>query len=142
MPFLVGVGEEVGFKDPVFRHIFAEMTDGQTPEESKVLAGMYWCNEIVPGVTRSWEEIHLLRKYWDGPIVVKGVLSVKDAKLAVHHGLDGTIVSNHERQLDAAISSLDALPGIAQSVGSKDITPWRYSIKSVTLLQVPCIIGD
>ncbi|KGQ11755.1 putative lactate 2-monooxygenase PB1A11.03 [Beauveria bassiana D1-5] len=34
---------------------------------------------------------HILRKYWDGPIVVKGVLSFKDAKLAVHHGLDGTI---------------------------------------------------
>ncbi|KAM3474355.1 hypothetical protein MY8738_007950 [Beauveria namnaoensis] len=78
---------------------------------------------------------HILRKYWDGPIAVKGVLSVKDAKLAVHHGLDGIIVSNHgDRQLDAAISSLDALPGIVQSVGSKDITPWRYSIKSVTFL--------
>ncbi|KAM3553788.1 hypothetical protein MY1884_006490 [Beauveria asiatica] len=120
IPFLVGVGDEVGFKDPVFRRKFAAMADGQTPEESKILAGMYWCSEIVPGVTRSWEEIHTLRQYWDGPIVVKGVLSVEDAKLAVHHGLDGIIVSNHGgRQIDGAISSLDALPGIAQAVGNK-----------------------
>ncbi|KAM0743406.1 hypothetical protein ACQRIT_003583 [Beauveria bassiana] len=91
--------------------------------------------ELVEACPESDNVGHILRKYWDGPIAVKGVLSVKDAKLAVHHGLDGIIVSNHgDRQLDAAISSLDALPGIVQSVGSKDITPWRYSIKSVTFL--------
>lgn len=120
IPFIVGVGDDVGFQDPVFRRKFAERTDGETPEENKVLAGMYWCSEIFPGVSRSWEEIRILRKYWDGPIVVKGVLSVEDAKLAVHHGLDGIIVSNHGgRQIDGCISSLDALPAIAQAVGSK-----------------------
>ncbi|ATY59750.1 Alpha-hydroxy acid FMN-dependent [Cordyceps militaris] len=120
IPFLTGVGDEVGFQDPVFRRKFAERTDGETPEESPILAGMYWCSEIFPGVSRSWDEIRILRKYWDGPMVVKGVLSVEDAQLAVEYGLDGVIVSNHGgRQVDGAIASLDALPGIAQAVGSK-----------------------
>lgn len=120
IPFIVGVGDDVGFQDPVFRRKFAERTDGEKPEDSPVLAGMYWCSEIFPGVSRSWEDIRILRKYWDGPIVLKGILSVEDANLAVQHGLDGIIVSNHGgRQLDGGISSLDALPGIAQAVGSK-----------------------
>lgn len=120
VPFIVGVGDEVGFQDPVFRRKFAERTDGETPEDNKLMAGMYWCSEVFPGVSRSWEDLRILRKYWRGPIVLKGILSVEDAKLAVKHDLDGIIISNHGgRQLDGAISSLDALPAIAEAVGNK-----------------------
>lgn len=120
VPFIVGEGDDVGFNDPVFRRKFAERTDGETPEESKVQAGMYWCSEVFPGVSRSWEDLKILKKYWDGPIVLKGVLSVEDAKLAVEHGMDGVIVSTHGgRQLDGAVGSLDVLPDIADAVGDK-----------------------
>lgn len=120
VPFIIGQGDDVGFSDPVFRRKFAERSDGETPEESPMQAGMYWCSEIFPSVSRSWEDLKILRKYWDGPIVLKGVLSVDDARLAVDNGMDGIIVSNHGgRQLDGAIASLDALPDIVDAVGKK-----------------------
>lgn len=122
VPFIIGEGDDVGFSDPVFRRKFAEMSDGGTPEDSKVQAAMYWCSEIYPGVSRSWEDLAILRRHWDGPIVLKGVLSAEDAKLARQHGMDGIVVSNHGgRQLDGAVGTLDVLPEIVEAVG-KDLT--------------------
>ncbi|POR33237.1 Putative lactate 2-monooxygenase PB1A11.03, partial [Tolypocladium paradoxum] len=118
VPFVVGEGDEVGFQDPVFRRKFAERSDGETPEENKISAAMYWISESFPGVSRSWEDLGLLRRHWDGPIVLKGVLSVDDARLAVRHGMDGVIVSNHGgRQVDGAVATLDVLPEIVDAVG-------------------------
>lgn len=122
VPFIIGEGDDIGFSDPVFRRKFAEMSDGGTPEDSKVQAAMYWCSEIYPGVSRSWEDLAILRRHWDGPIVLKGVLSAEDAKLARQHGMDGIVVSNHGgRQLDGAVGTLDVLPEIVEAVG-KDLT--------------------
>jgi L-lactate dehydrogenase (cytochrome) len=60
-----------------------------------------------------------VRESWDGPIVIKGVLDVEDAKDAARAGAQGLVVSNHGgRQLDGVRSSISALPGIAQAVGS------------------------
>ncbi|KAM5350822.1 hypothetical protein ACJ41O_007327 [Fusarium nematophilum] len=120
IPFVVGEGDEVGFQDPIFRKKFAERSGGKTPEEDKVSAALYWVSEVFPGVSRSWEDLKILRKYWDGPILLKGVLSVEDARLAVQHGMDGIIVSNHGgRQIDGAVATLDALPDIARAVGNE-----------------------
>ncbi|OAQ90924.1 FMN dependent dehydrogenase [Purpureocillium lilacinum] len=122
VPFIVGEGDEVGFQDPVFRKKFAERTDGDTPEDNKIGAAMYWLSESFPGVSRSWEDLAVLRKYWDGPIILKGVLSAEDANLAVRYGMDGIIVSNHGgRQIDGAVAALDVLPDIVDAVG-KQIT--------------------
>lgn len=118
VPFVIGEGDEVGFQDPVFREKFANRSDGDTPEDNKLGASMYWTGESFPGVSRSWDDLDILRKYWDGPIVLKGILSVDDAKLAVEHGMDGIIVSNHGgRQIDGAVASMDVLPEIAEAVG-------------------------
>lgn len=120
VPFLVGTGNEAGFQDPVFRRKFAERSDGDTPEDNQIMAGLYWCSEVFSGVSRSWEDLKILKKYWDGPIVLKGVLSAEDARLAVEHGMDGIIVSNHGgRQLDGGVGTLDVLPGIVAAVGSR-----------------------
>ena len=120
IPFIVGEGDEVGFQDPVFRRKFAERTDGDTPEENKLQAGMYWCSEIFSGASRSWEDLKVLRKHWDGPIVLKGVLSADDAKLAAQHGMDGLIISTHGgRQIDGNVGTLDVLPEIVSAVGDK-----------------------
>lgn len=120
IPFIVGEGDDVGFTDPVFRRKFAERSDGMTPEEGPLQAGMYWCSEVFSGESRSWEDLAILRKHWSGPIVLKGVLSVEDARLAVQHSLDGIIVSNHGgRQLDGGVASLEMLPEISQAVGDK-----------------------
>src|SRR5262249_9613042 len=59
-----------------------------------------------------------VRQVWDGPIVVKGVLDVEDAKAAVKAGAQGLVVSNHGgRQLDGVRSTIAALEPIAQAVG-------------------------
>jgi lactate 2-monooxygenase len=68
----------------------------------------------------SWERLKFLRDNWSGPIVLKGIQHVDDAKAAVAAGMDGIIVSNHGgRQLDGGIGSLDALEEIAAAVGDK-----------------------
>ena len=64
-----------------------------------------------PGL--SWDQLPLVRENWDGPILLKGIQTVGDAKRAIEHGLDGVVVSNHGgRQIDGAIASLDALPAM------------------------------
>ena len=58
----------------------------------------------------------LIRRRWKGPLVIKGILSVADARAAKDHGVDGIMVSNHGgRQLDGAIAPLRALPQIAEA---------------------------
>ena len=61
-----------------------------------------------------WEDLAWLREVWRGPIVIKGVLGVEDARRALEYGADGLVVSNHGgRQLDCVQPSLAALPAIA-----------------------------
>jgi L-lactate dehydrogenase (cytochrome) len=63
-----------------------------------------------------WEDIRMIRRMWPGKMVVKGILDVRDARLAVDHGADGIIVSNHGgRQLDGTVSPMRVLPGIVQA---------------------------
>jgi L-lactate dehydrogenase (cytochrome) len=66
----------------------------------------------------TWKDLDWVRETWDGPIVVKGVLDVADARDAVKAGAQGLVVSNHGgRQLDGVKSSISALPAIADAVG-------------------------
>mmetsp|Transcript_14091 Transcript_14091/g.30612 ORF Transcript_14091/g.30612 Transcript_14091/m.30612 type:complete len:412 (-) Transcript_14091:34-1269(-) len=54
------------------------------------------------------------------PLVVKGIMTGEDARLAVEHGADGVMVSNHGgRGLDGALPAIDALPEIANAVGGR-----------------------
>ncbi|RDA91745.1 hypothetical protein CP533_4779 [Ophiocordyceps camponoti-saundersi (nom. inval.)] len=113
---------EVGFEDPVFRAKLAKHAGGSTPEADREAAVAFWLGQCFPGVSRNWDQLAVLRKHWDGPIVLKGILSVEDAKLAVEYGIDGIIVSNHGgRQVDGAVATLDILPLIVDAVGN-DIT--------------------
>jgi lactate 2-monooxygenase len=67
--------------------------------------------------TLTWEDLAWLRERTSLPIVLKGILDPADALLAIEHGMDGIIVSNHGgRQVDGAVAALDALPGIVQAV--------------------------
>ena len=66
-----------------------------------------------------WTDVEWLTSITDLPIVLKGILHPADARHAVEHGARSIIVSNHGgRQLDGAIASLDALPGIVEAAGS------------------------
>ncbi|EXH39877.1 L-lactate dehydrogenase [Acinetobacter baumannii 1293320] len=64
-----------------------------------------------------WKNPEWIREFWDGPMVIKGILDPEDAKDAVRFGADGIVVSNHGgRQLDGVMSSARALPAIADAV--------------------------
>ncbi|KMT64867.1 FMN-dependent L-lactate dehydrogenase LldD [Catenovulum maritimum] len=72
-------------------------------------------NNFDPSI--SWKDLEWIRDYWDGPMVIKGILDPGDAKDAVKFGADGIVVSNHGgRQLDGVMSSAKALPIIADAV--------------------------
>lgn len=65
----------------------------------------------------SWKDLEWIRDFWDGPMVIKGILDAEDAKDAVRFGADGIVVSNHGgRQLDGVLSTTRALPMIADAV--------------------------
>jgi isopentenyl diphosphate isomerase/L-lactate dehydrogenase-like FMN-dependent dehydrogenase len=62
----------VGFTDPVFRKKFAEKYGG-TPEEKVVQASQEWLGDVFSGTAHTWDQIVLLKKHWDGPLVLKGI---------------------------------------------------------------------
>jgi len=69
--------------------------------------------------TLSWDDVDWVRRQWPGKLILKGIMDVDDAKLAVQSGADALVVSNHGgRQLDGAPSSIAALPIIADAVGN------------------------
>ncbi len=72
----------------------------------------------------SWADVAWVKEQWGGKLILKGIQDVEDAQLAVASGADAIVVSNHGgRQLDGAPSSIAALPGIVEAVGS-DIEVW------------------
>jgi isopentenyl diphosphate isomerase/L-lactate dehydrogenase-like FMN-dependent dehydrogenase len=152
LPFVWGQGCQVGFSDPVFNKMYERMLaedtrgigekvteiwqilkrPGSISGAAKVMMNatnmkkaQLFVNLISSGTYREWSDLRILRKYWDGPIVLKGIQTVEDAHRAIEHGMDGIIVSNHGgRQLNGAISSLDALAeiGADKKVKESDMT--------------------
>jgi lactate 2-monooxygenase len=147
-----GQGCQIGFSDPVFQRMYEEeqAKDSRSVSEKvseiwqilkrpgsiggsvKVLThasimkkAMFFTSLVASGHYRDWNDLQTLRKYWDGPIVLKGIQTVEDAHRAIDHGMDGIIVSNHGgRQLDGAISSIDALAeiGADEKIKSSNLT--------------------
>ncbi|MDF0599779.1 alpha-hydroxy acid oxidase [Psychromarinibacter sp. C21-152] len=67
-----------------------------------------------------WEKVKEIKRLWDGPLILKGILDAEDAKMAADVGADAIVVSNHGgRQLDGALSSIRVLPSILDAVGDK-----------------------
>ena len=68
--------------------------------------------------TPAWEDVPWIRERWDGPLVVKGILTVEDARRAVDEGADAIVISNHGGNvLDGSVPTLPVLPEIAEAVG-------------------------
>ncbi|NAO25056.1 alpha-hydroxy-acid oxidizing protein [Pseudomonas syringae pv. dysoxyli] len=77
-------------------------------------------NNFDPSI--SWKDLEWIREFWEGPMIIKGILDLQDARDALSFGADGIVVSNHGgRQLDGVLSTAKALPPIVQAVGS-DLT--------------------
>jgi len=78
-----------------------------------------WTNEQFDP-TLSWADVRWVKEQWGGKLILKGIQDVEDAKLAVANGADAIVVSNHGgRQLDGALSSIEALPDIVAAVGAQ-----------------------
>jgi lactate 2-monooxygenase len=113
-PFLENLGIANYTSDPVFRRRLDAPADVDPVGAGATFASLFQN----PGL--SWRQLPLVRRNWDGPILLKGIQNVQDARLAVKHGIDGIVVSNHGgRQVDGAIASLDALPPIVDAVGDR-----------------------
>jgi L-lactate dehydrogenase (cytochrome) len=68
----------------------------------------------------SWKDLEWIREFWDGPMIIKGILDPQDARDAVAFGADGIVVSNHGgRQLDGVLSTAQALPAVAEAVNGR-----------------------
>jgi L-lactate dehydrogenase (cytochrome)/glycolate oxidase len=100
------------------RHTFRNLVGHvQSVSDMKSLAA--WTNEqFDPRL--SWPDVAWVKEQWGGKLILKGIMDVEDAKLAVQSGADAIVVSNHGgRQLDGAPSSIKALPAIVSEVGSQ-----------------------
>ena len=141
VPFALGIGDTIGFGDPVFRRKFSEKHGGKTVEEDVQTAALEWEGTAFSGAAHTWEQIALLKENWDGPIVLKGIQHVEDAKLAVEAGVQGIVVSNHGgRQLDGAIGSLEVLPEIVDAVGDQITVLFDSGIRTgVDVIKALCL---
>ncbi|HHW4678439.1 MAG TPA: alpha-hydroxy acid oxidase, partial [Xylella sp.] len=75
----------------------------------------------------SWDDVAWIKECWGGKLIIKGILDADDARLAADSGADALIVSNHGgRQLDGARSTIEVLPSVVDTVGSK-IEVWLDS---------------
>jgi L-lactate dehydrogenase (cytochrome) len=79
----------------------------------------------------NWKDIDWIRSIWPGKLILKGILDVEDAEEAVKTGAQAIVVSNHGgRQLDGAPSSIEVLPEIVDTVGSKTEIMFDGGIRS------------
>jgi lactate 2-monooxygenase len=115
VPQLDGEGVANYFTDDAFRALLEDPPeDNEFPAIQKFL-------DVFGDPTLTWNDLDWLRDQTDLPIVVKGLLHPADARQAVEHGADGVIVSNHGgRQVDGAITALEALPAIAAELADTD----------------------
>ncbi|CAM3168426.1 lactate 2-monooxygenase [Filibacter tadaridae] len=149
LPFLIGEGVGNYLTDPAFCSKLEK-----SPQEDPNAAIMYW-TQVFGNASLTWDDLAFLRKHTKLPIVLKGILHPDDAKLAIEHGVDGIIVSNHGgRQVDGAIGALDALPLVCDAVqgqipvlmdsgirrGSDVIKALALGAKAV-LVGRPCMYG-
>ena len=89
-------------------------------EGSSAMSHQEYVNTELVNLRASWEDVAWLRQNWSGPLFIKGITTVEDARSAASVGADGVFVSNHGgRQLDGLPSSISALPRIVEAVGER-----------------------
>ncbi len=148
LPFLRGKGIAQYTSDPVFQRLIAEPRErGSAPSPRPNLAALgtliqlvrrypdrFWPAlrsgrarraverfvQIYSRPSLTWDDLPFLRERTRLPIVLKGILHPDDARRAIDSGMDGILVSNHGgRQVDGAIATIDALPGVVAAVDGR-----------------------
>lgn len=112
LPFLQGEGIANYTSDPAFRAGLAA-----TPEEDPNAAVLHFLG-MFNNPTLTWDDLDWLRSETTLPIVLKGIQHPDDVRRAADAGVQGVVCSNHGgRQVDGAVGSLDALPGVVEAAG-------------------------
>src|SRR6185437_1658854 len=138
LPFLYGKGLAQYTSDPVFLRLLADVelppagrptpaalrallqltrAHGR-PTRARAVVKLFLDTFSKPSLDR--RDVEFVRGLTTLPLVLKGVLHPDDARLALEHGVDAVVVSNHGgRQVDGAIATLDALPAVVDAVGGR-----------------------
>lgn len=102
------------------------LLDGGVPDLKNVVLpgkGPMPLTDVASALSRAvvtWDDLRWIREVWDGPIVVKGVLTGDDARRAIDHGASAIVVSNHGgRQLDSVAATITVLPEIVEAVNGR-----------------------
>lgn len=97
----------------------------------------------------SWKDIAWFREHWNGKIVLKGIQTVEDSLVALEHGVDAIVLSNHGgRQLDGALSAIEVVGPVADAVGGRaeiicdgGIRRGSDVVKALALGANACMVG-
>lgn len=149
LPFLRGRGIAQYLSDPVFQRLIDAPEPADQPAPPRRLTwdtlsavaelmrnypGRFWPNlrtqrplravrafiNVFSNPALNWDNLSFLRENTRLPILLKGILHPDDARRALDHGVDGIIVSNHGgRQIDGAVSAIEALPGVVTAVDGR-----------------------
>jgi len=126
----------------------ANLSENIDPRKTGALSIFDYVNQqFDPSI--SWTDISWLREHWDGPLIIKGILSPEDAKQAKALGATAIMVSNHGgRQLDSAPAPIDCIPAIRDAIGSDlelvvdgGIRRGSHIVKALALGASACSIG-
>ena len=123
------------------------LSNGIDDGSSAVTLAEYMDTQFDAGLT--WDDVAWLRSVWDGPVILKGIQSVADARIAADEGLDAIALSNHGgRQLDASPAIIDLVAPVADAVGGRleiycdgGVRRGSDVVKAVALGANACMIG-
>ncbi|MBA2447429.1 MAG: alpha-hydroxy-acid oxidizing protein [Chloroflexi bacterium] len=129
------------------RITFGNFKDTLGVRHDPVSLASFTTKQFSPAV--SWDDLDWYRSVWSGPIAIKGIMSAEDARLAVEHGVEAIVVSNHGgRQCDYLPSAVEVLPEVVDAVGGRaevildgGIRRGSDVVKAIALGARACMIG-
>lgn len=127
---------------------FANLAD-LFPETGRSASGLAAAFHHLLDPSQTWADLDRIKRLWDGPVVLKGVMCGQDAQRAVDAGCAGVIVSNHGgRQADGVPATIDVLPEVVAAVGGRadvlldgGIRRGSDVLKAIALGATACLVG-